>query len=154
MKKDFTRDYATEAFRLYASMGRPTYEEAAKSIYQKALSDCGLSSPEVANIAAETAVTNASPLLLDILAVEKTIELLERGNKTDIIKAISAVYFTEADYPLRRGCITERVRRCSLSLFASERSVYFMLKQARLLFASLRGLRISESDADKIQSLQ
>ena len=76
MKKDFTRDYATEAFRLYAAMGKPSYEEATKQIYEAALNDCEFKDPEIANLSAEAAVSNATPLLLDILAVEKTIDIL------------------------------------------------------------------------------
>ena len=105
MKKDFTRDYATEAFRLYAAMGKLSYEEATKQIYEAALNDCEFKDPEIANISAEAAVNNATPLLLDILAVEKTIDILERGNKTHIARAISDVYFVQPEQPLRRGDI-------------------------------------------------
>lgn len=149
MKKDFTRDYATEAFRLYAAMGKPSYEEATKQIYEAALNDCEFKDPEIANISAEAAVNNATPLLLDILAVEKTIDILERGNKTHIARAISDVYFVQPEQPLRRGDITARVRRYSLTAFSSERNVYLWLKEARLLFAAVRGLRIAEADAHK-----
>ena len=45
--------------------------------------------------------------------------------------------------------ITARVRRYSLTAFASERNVYLWLKEARLLFAAVRGLRIAEADANK-----
>lgn len=149
MKKDITRDYATEAFRLYAAMGKPSYEEATKQIYNAALNDCEFKNPETANIAAETAVRNAAPLLLDILAVEKTIDILERGNKAHIARAVFDVYFVQPDQPLRRGDITARVQYHSLTAFASERNIYLWLKEARLLFAAVRGLRIAEADAHK-----
>ena len=149
MKKDFTRDYATEAFRMYAAMNKPTYDEAVKIIYNKALKECEFKNPELANLAAESAVTNATPLLLDIMAVEKTISILRNGNKSHIADAVSDVYFTQPTLPLRRGDISARVRRHSLEYFASERNIYLWLKEARLLFAALRGLRISEADAHK-----
>lgn len=149
MKKDFTRDYATEAFRMYAAMNKPTYKEAAKMIYDKALKECEFQNPELANLAAESAVTKATPTLLDIMAVEKTISILQSGNKSHIAKAVSDVYFTQPTLPLRRGDISARVRRHSLEAFSSERNIYLWLKEARLLFAALRGLRISEADEAK-----
>ena len=149
MKKEFTRDYATEAFRLYAAMGKPTYDEAKQIIYNKALSDCEFKEPEVATQTAEIAVEKATPLLLDILAVEKTIDILTRGGKTHIVRAVEDVYFVQPKLPIRRGDITARVHRHSLTSFASERIVFLWLKEARLLFASIRGLRIPEEDKEK-----
>ncbi len=149
MKKDFTRDYAIEAFRLYAAMGKPTYDEAKEKIYKKALNDCEFKDPETANLAAEGAVNKETPLLLDILAVQSTLEMLCRGNKGHIARAVAEVYFVQPEQPLRRGDITMRVRRHSLTAFASERNVYLWLKEARLLFAATRGLRISEADVNK-----
>ena len=149
MKKDFTRDYATEAFRLYADMGKPSYDEASKSIYNKAIADCEFKNPDIAVSIAEAAVNRATPLLLDILAVEKTIEILQRGGKEHIVRAVENVYFVQPKLPLRRGDITARVRRYSLTAFASERVVYTWLKEARLLFASVRGLRITKDDTEK-----
>lgn len=142
MKKDFVRDYATEAFRLYAAMGKPTRTEAAEQIYQNALRDCEFKDPKAAVICAESAVKAAAPVLDDISATEKTIELLERAEKVYIIRAITDVYFAHPKEPLRRGDISHRANKCALSIPASEQSVYRWLKEARLLFAEMRGLRI------------
>lgn len=145
MKKDFTRDYATEAFRLYAAMGKPTYDEAKQIIYNKALSDCEFKEPEVATQTAEIAVEKATPLLLDILAVEKTIDILTRGGKTHIVRAVEDVYFVQPKLPIRRGDITARARRHSIITPTSMPSVYRYLKEARMLFAAVRGLRLPEN---------
>lgn len=149
MKKDFVRDYATEAFRTYAAMGNPTYEDAKKAIYQNALDERNFKNPEIASLAAEKAVTEFTPLLLDILAVEKTLEMLESGGKTNIASAVRDVYFTRPAMPLRRGDVSSRVRRFCLLNFVSERNVYSWLKEARLLFAAVRGLRTPPCEKNK-----
>lgn len=136
MKKDFTRDYVTEAFRLYAAMGNPSYEEAQRKIYEIELSKRSDIDPSIAVVQAEKAVKHNMPLLLDILAVDKTIDLLERGEKEYIAAAVKAIYFTEPDAPLRRGEISKRVRYHALSCPTDERTVYRWLKEARLLCAA------------------
>lgn len=149
MKKDFTRDYVTEAFRLYAAMGKPTYEDAKATIYKAELMNYKSFDPATAVQQAEIAVEKKEPMLLDILAVEKTIELLERGKKPHIIAAIKEVYFAYPLQPLRKGDISGRVRRYSLQCPTDERTVYRWLKEARLLCAAIRGLRITDADEKK-----
>ena len=39
MKKDHIRDYATEAFRYYAFLGKPHKEDLEKKYYQEALEE-------------------------------------------------------------------------------------------------------------------
>ncbi len=142
MKKDFIRDYATEAFRLYAAMGQPTRNAAAEQIYQAALQSCEFKDPKVAVICAENAVKAAAPVLDDISAAEKTIKILEQAEKTHIVRAVTDVYFARPTEPLRRGDVSYRANKCALSIPASEQSVYRWLKEARLLFAATRGLRL------------
>lgn len=141
MKKDYTRDYITEAYRLYAAMGQPRHDDIKRDIYNNALMDNN-TNPSAAVAHAEKAVELATPMLLDLLAVERTISLLERGDKSYIIKAIKAVYFVSPSSPLRKGDISNRVHRLSIDMPASERSIYQWLREARLLCASIRGLRI------------
>lgn len=149
MKKDFTRDYVTEAFRLYAAMGMPTYEQARADIYGAALLKNNLCDPQAAVAKAELAVAKKEPLLLDLLAVDKTINLLERGEKHYIVSAVKEIYFTSPQQPLRKGNISGRVRKFSLQCPTDERTVYRWLREARLLCAAIRGLRISEADENK-----
>jgi len=142
MKKDPTRDYAVAAFRLYASMGRQGYEVARKRIFNT--EQARHENPEKAYTQAERATTNATPLLMDILAVEKTLDLLTRGDKSYIVKAVEAVYFTAPAQPLHKGDISARVCEFSLSLPVDESSVLRWLSEARRLFAAVRGLRIEK----------
>ncbi len=150
MKKDFTRDYITEAFRLYAKLGSPTYEQARQKIYEDELSKVSsFVPPDEAIIYAERATEKQTPYLLDIMAVDKTIELLEQGEKAHIIAAVKAVYFACPQQPIRKGDISERVRHYSIQCPTDERTVYRWLKEARLLCATVRGLRIADVDEKK-----
>lgn len=142
MKKDFISDYTTAAFRLYAAMGRPTYEAARNNIYKAELSKRNAFDPATAVSQAEIAVEKQEPMLLDILAVEKTIEQLERSEKPHIVDALKEVYFACPLQPLHKGDISGRVRRFALICPVDERTVYRWLKEARLLCAAIRGLRI------------
>lgn len=146
MKKEHTRDYVTEAFRLYAAMEQPTYERAKADIYKTELAKRSGDDPSVAVARAEAAVNNNAPMLLDILAVERTMELLERGEKGYIVEAVKAVYFVRPTVPLRRGVISERVRCFALLYPADTSTVYRWLKEARLLCAAIRGLRTASID--------
>ena len=150
MKKDRTRDYATDAFRLYASLGKPKYEELKKRIYNDALF-CENAEPSRAIIKANSEIENNTPLLLDVMAVEKTIDILIQGKKEHIVKAIESVYFVTPYKPLHKNEVIDRVRYFAQELPASERAVFYWLKEARLLFAAIRGLRIND---DIIKSLQ
>ena len=149
MKKDFTRDYVTEIFRVYAAAGMPTYESERERIYNEELTKCDCADAEAAVMRAETATDKRTPYLLDILAAEKTIELLEHGGKSVIVRAVKEIYCAYPTRPLRRGDITDRVHRFSLLCPAEERTVYRWLKEARLLCAAVRGLRISDEDIEK-----
>ena len=141
MTKDPTRDYTTAAFRLYSALGCPTYDKPRDDIYKQELKRRELLNPEIAIKQAEIAVAEHEPMLLDILSVQRTLELLLRGEKQHIIAAVKAVYFPEPTRPLRRGDISDRVRRFSLSVPTDERTVYRWLKEARIMCAALRGLR-------------
>lgn len=152
MKKEPTRDYVTEAFRTYSLLGL-SYEQARKNIYEAEIQRCCTVEPLYAIAQAERAVNENSSLLMDILAVEKTIEMLERGEKRYIVEAVKAVYFASPFLPLGRGDILNRVRWFSLGVPIDERTVYRWLKEARLLCAATRGLRI-ETDNKIIKRCQ
>mgnify|MGYP000882744069 CR=1 FL=1 len=149
MKKDVTRDYTTEVFRTYAAAGAPSYAAARMSVYETELLKRRELEPSLAIEQAEIATEKQTPYLLDIMAAHKTFELLERGGKAHIIAAVKAVYFVCPRQPLRRGDTTERVRRFAVACPTDERTVYRWLKEARLLCAAIRGLRITEADMGK-----
>ena len=124
MKKDSIRDYATEAFRFYASCGRLTSEQIKEKIYKeiyeqskKEFGHCGIKgfsdSTAYAVLKAEEAMTQMQAEFEDILAVERTLAQVNRHIK----KAV------EIEMP------------------ASERSIYYWLRKARIIFAEERGLR-------------
>lgn len=151
MEKDFTKQYITEAFRLFSRLGCPTYEAAREIVYQQELKKRSEVSPEIGIIQAERAVEKQTPTLLDILAVDETLRLLQRGEKPNIVAAVRAVYFVNPQQPLRRGDISNRVRRFAITYPSDERTVYRWLKEARLLCAAIRGLRISDADERKFR---
>ena len=154
MIKEHYRDYATEAFRLYARMGKPTYKELKQIYFDEALKNAereigfikgtNIAKPtEYALINAERAVDEKMGELLDILAVEKVINILDASRDGHPIKrAVEIVYFEFVRGELRRGEIVERVTKAQLEIPASERQVYYWLKQARKMFALERGLRV------------
>ena len=146
MKKDYIRDYATECFRAYAGAGYPTYEEAYARIYDAALKKYSASDAELAVQKAEEDAEKHTPYLLDIMAADKTFELLEKGNKHNIVAAVKAVYCSHPYLPLSRGDISSRVLAFAHKSYADERTVYRWLKEARLLCAAVRGLSISDDD--------
>lgn len=143
--KEYTRDYATEAFRLYAAMGKPTYEQARTAVYEAELAKRNYFDPATAVQQAEIAVEKKEPMLLDILAVDKTIEILERGGKSYIVEAIKEVYFIQPSKPITHSDIYSRVLNFSLRCPTDTSSVYRWLKKARLLCVSIRGLRLPET---------
>lgn len=146
MKKDHIRDYATEAFRYYASLGRPTYEELKKFYYKKAMDEYvkghergSLVSKPTENqiIYAENRLQEKMAELQDILAVERTLKQLHDFET----EAIETVYFVNPSKPIKKNEISERVLSCSNDLYCDVRSIYRYLSKARMIFAYERGLR-------------
>lgn len=148
MKKDPTRDYTTAAFRSFSALGM-TYEQAKESVYHAEIEKWSHLNPSIAVIQAQKAVQQSGPMLLDILSVEKTLEILERGGKPYIVDAVKAVYFFRPTAPLRKGEISLRVRRFALSVPTDERTVYRWLREARMMCAAVRGLNISAEEKEK-----
>ncbi len=160
MSLDYIRDYATEAFRFYAKMGKPSYEAMKTRIYQEALererrrleseihSKALVKPVEQAVINAERELDKREAELLDILAIEKVMVRLStmqaRVDGQGIRQAVEIVYFTAPEQKLKRGDIIDRVRRACIELPADERTVYRYLKMARRMFAQERGLRSAE----------
>ena len=143
--KEFTRDYATAAFRFYAARGQPTYEEEERRIREETMEVYRLRPPEEQLLRAETAVKRRAAELLDILAVDGTVKLLRQNGRGFVWRAVELVYFgDDPDLPLHKNELSERVRRASRVLCASESQIYRHLREARRLFASLRGLRTAQ----------
>jgi hypothetical protein len=148
MKKDHVRDYATEAFRYYAYMGKPHKEDLEQKYYDEAKQEytrqysevkgTGISKPvEQMIMYAEGRVREKQAELWDILAVEKTMQQLTFYERA----AVDIVYFQEPHRAVKKGDIRDRVIQASLHIPADERTVYRYLRKARLIFAYERGLR-------------
>lgn len=115
MMKDFTRDYVTEMFKVWALNQKHTLN-----------------------------VKKTKGLTADIAAVDKTFEQLEKAEKGYIVKAVKEVYCYLPEFPTIRNDVTLRARRFSLAVPCSEKQVYEWLKEARRLCAQNRGLRTDE----------
>lgn len=149
--KDHIREYATEAFRFYASV-RMTADQYKKMIYDETLENYkkketnnsfSISKPvEAAIMAAEKEVDKRISEIRDLEAVEMTLSELTAMYRYDIIQAVKIVYFKEPEEGIKKGEIQNRVHTAELSIPASERSIYRWLGKARKLFAEKRGLRI------------
>lgn len=167
--KDYLRDYATAAFRFYASK-KMTAEQYKKKIYNEALEqqrklekESGISCPtEAAIIRAEAAVNEKLAEIRDMEAVELTLAELNgdsdfyentlrscRHERREIVQAVEIVYFADPEKELESGDIYNRVHKAEINIPASERSIYYYLKKARLLFAENRGLRTDQKDLAK-----
>ena len=148
MKKQAYRDYATEAFRFWAREGgAETYRQKiwneAVANQQRQEGFAGISKPsEAAIIRAEEALENAEASMRDLIAVERTLDIIRRmpmGEERE--KVIKAVYMAYPNRDIRRGEIQDKVHRAEHDLHLAERTIYGMLADARRIFAKERGLR-------------
>lgn len=159
MKKDNIRDYATEAFRFYASCGKLTADEIMQKIREDIYTESageflvsvsGNYSDAVAHamMKAEDAIKEMEFEIRDILAVEKTLKRLTAYER----KAVEIVYFTDPEKELGKGEISDRVHQAEFAIPASERSIYGWLARARRVFAEERGLRTTKKNFGNVCS--
>lgn len=146
MKKEFIRDYATDALRYWAKEGKPSYEEAVERIRKKAIRRAGDVDPQKALAFADAELEKRSSALADIMACAELWRVLRENGRGYICDAVEAVYFAEPYRALRRGEITGRVRRFATEAYVGETTVYNWLADARRLFAVMRGMRIDEDE--------
>ena len=145
MKKDNIRDYATEAFRFYA-INNYNADKYKNKIYCEALEYqqkkegiSGISKPtESVIIYAENAIQQKLSEIYDMEAVEDVVKILESENK-DKLKALKIVYLRPEK--IERGDIQKRVIKAENEIPAGQNTVYRYLREARYIFAELRGLR-------------
>lgn len=149
VKKDSIRDYATEAFRFFASCGclssEQIKERLREEIYDASKREMiRLGTPSMPSDKTAMAVMKAEDELeyykaelLDILAVEKTLARLSPPMK----RAVEIVYFTRPQEPITKGELSGRVHQAEIEIPASERNIYYWLREARRIFAQERGLR-------------
>lgn len=145
--KELTRDYATFAFRLYKQVGglekyTERLRDEALARQQREISS-GISNPTEAELVKfEDLKEKRVAEINDLVAVDRVLDMLGKGNKRHILKAIEMVYFEGAEEELKKGDIEKRVHKAVIFIPASERSIYRWLRTAREMFAIERGLRI------------
>lgn len=142
MKKDNIRDYATGAFVRYANLGYPTRDEYEERIRSEVYTRLSHLEPKIQVFRADAEISKREPILQDIDAVEKTLQLLRSSEKDYIADAVEEVYFVEPSRLPKRSEICDRVNAFCAKYHFSERSVYYYLKMARELFAMFRGLYV------------
>lgn len=96
-------------------------------------------------------ITADKALIDNIEAVNKTLEYFRSNNKDHVIKAIESVYFFCPKRVMKKKELTERVIFFSLSYGASERTVFYWLKEARDVFSELRGLKMKSESFEGLQ---
>lgn len=140
MKKDIIRDYATNAFVRYASLGCPTKEDLIAKIRSDCYKRLSLQQPQYIVMKADAEVQARAPLIEDVEAVNKVFDILKGQDREYISEAIKAIYFIQPNRIPRKGEIVERVTAYAVNVPCSTKTVYTWLKSARLLFARMRGL--------------
>lgn len=155
MKKDHIRDYATEAFRYYAKLGKPKFEDVKEKIYKEAIEESkknelktnNICSPtELAMMRADKAVVEKKGELEDILAVEETLkQLAYEYNGAEILSVVDRVYFVQPDKAIEKGELKNRVLAAIEEIHIGERTAWRYLAKARDMFAENRGLRVSDN---------
>ena len=121
MKKSNIRDYGVSAFRYYAMIEK----NKSSAVF-----------PENSRL--------KSGCILDILAVQNTIEMLKKTDEgQEILTALKTVYFTMPERSFKKGEISDRVNKAAEEIHAAEATIYRFLNRALIIFAENRGLRIS-----------
>ena len=144
LKKDYTTDYVTSAFCMWARHNCRSYDEEVAEITKRARSRAQYADPAKLTAYIDAEIQNKHAELLDIAACDETFKLLEHSGDEIICKAIHDIYMvTPYRVPYKRE-ISQRVLRFALNAPASERTVYRWLRRARRLFCELRGLRSDE----------
>lgn len=145
-KKEWYMDYATHAFVRFANLGCPSRAAFEDRIRKDCYARLATHEPSFIVMKANAEVSARGPLLDDIEAVNRVLEILKHQNKEHIIQAIKDVYFVNPKGKPEHGVIVERVTAYAMKCPASTKAVYAWLKSARLLFAQIRGLNTGSDD--------
>ena len=149
MIKEWTRDYTTGAFIRWTNRGCPSAKEYEDRVRGDVYRRLAFLPPNLILIKADAAAGARKPLSDDFEACRKTAEHFEKNGKDYVAKAIREIYKgLPEDRPVGKRVLTERVRMFSANNYVSEITVYRGLKQARYLFAALRGISTGTADDD------
>lgn len=169
---DHVTRYCTEMFRLYARIGGPQKyaeqmkiereEEAEIVAYASGDYDTmgikgGISDPTAKayiKLARERKESGVWATYLDLLAVQKTLEIIGRlKNGREINKALQRVYLLDPEHELGYGEISDRIEEAGRWIPASEKSVSNWLRDARAILTRERGLRMDENQIDRLRKM-
>lgn len=146
MKKDHNRDYATEAFRYWAAVGCPTYENALGRIIKRAQEKAKGQPAEVKAAFIDACIEQRMGALLDIKACDECFKYLNAHGKECVCSAVREVYMAFPRKRLARGELSGRVVRFGMDNYYSSAQVYRFLEEACDRFVENRGLRAFSED--------
>lgn len=132
MRKKLYRDYAIQAFVFWAREGCPDAERYMARIDEEAKKH---RDPEMY-------IASRMAEVYDIAACCEVFARFEEAGRSEICDAVRVVYMSKPNRKPKREEISERVVAFSLSVPASERSVYGWLEKALREFARCRALRM------------
>ncbi len=121
MRKNNIRDYATAAFAFWGRCGCPSCEEIERRCREWTKAE-----------------------RLDLCACAFTFSLLEKKGEGEICDAVREVYIADLSDKVRRGDISAKVVKFSMKAYVSERQVYNWLRDACVIFAKYRHLRLEK----------
>ena len=146
MIKDNIRDYATDAFRYWASIGCPTYEEAVSRIVKKAELESAGQSEEVRSAFVAARLEKYRGELGDIKACNECFEYMKAHGKECVCSAVREVYMVFPRKRPARGELSGRVLRFAINNYYSEIQVYRFLREACEVFAEKHHLRFGNEE--------
>ena len=121
------RKYAISTFRFYAKCGKPNHQELLDYLKEND---------------GEKVLQLKGASLQDLAAVERALaKIAKKANGAEILKALEYVYFANPDRHLEKGDVALQVAFASIHIPASERQVYYWLREAVDIFCFERGLR-------------
>lgn len=147
MRREIAKDYAECAFQYYASIGKPSYDslknkyidnalEEYKKAYNQKVSVDNLDNNIKLKKFIDSALKSKKGELEDVLAIEKTLVLLNDAEKI----CVDAIYFSNEK--LTTVTKSNLIKELYLSSSLTEKDIHGNLRKARILFAYERGLRI------------
>lgn len=134
------RQYATDAFRLYAMIGESSADEYKRSIEEKVRLKFSHESAESVGRRVISEINVMKREILDVGSVDDVMKELRAKGRDDIIGALKCVYFAEPARIMKKGEIKDRVLRYATDYHADARTVYRWLGIARRKFFEARGM--------------
>ena len=120
-EKQIEKYRVISAFRKYTRLGLATQNLSLFEVYDRIRGAC-----------------KTEKEALDLMAVYYTVRLLRISERTDVIRAIRAVYFYSSKGMPKKNEISMRVLRYAYENHCDERTVYRQLQYARRIYKIVR----------------